>query len=514
MLQSLTHPFFMYSRILDLLLDINNTPQIPASKRIDLGLTRQEFGSLDIDTHGGWERRYFDKNTTGIEAPAKSLRDLMKEVPHMDLAAASKHHPELLQDLVPSEGNARAFAPPDDYSIPQPWNQTPVPTASQPKEKAIEKKIYPESFLTADDLDNYLWEVDRNVAARALLAGAPAPPMVPTLAPFANLPDMRVSATAKTNSGWDEFFSRSITKADLPSIMTSSSATTTRDGILHNPTSVYNWLREHAPKSIFLQEGEATAAAQAAAAVAAAAAAEKEGAAPDSYFHYAHGANGNGAGATGGSASARKRKSAAADKPIKAEKADKADKPPRGGRASASAPGAPASPVGGAAPRGSKRPSMAAGGSSLARELIPPYDDADSDDVSVNPSTPRNGTASVAAANRGGKRKRTADDEAGYRSKAGNNGAPASGAGPVSASRATKRKRKSDGGGKDEDLDPAAAATLPVASASKKRQRKSDAAAATDAENEGAAEAADATVGDEDAGDAASSAGRGDEDGI
>ncbi|EPE08210.1 hypothetical protein F503_00993 [Ophiostoma piceae UAMH 11346] len=501
-------------RILDLLLDINNTPQIPATKRIDLGLARKEFGSLDIDSPGGWERRYLDKsnpNTTGLEAPTKSLRDLVKEVPHMDLSTASKHHPELLRDLVPSDSNARAFAPPDDYSVPQPWNQTPVPTPSHSKEKAVEKKNYPESFLTADDVDNYLWEVDRNVAARALLAGAQAPPMVPTLAPFANLPDMKVSATAKNDSGWDEFFNRSITKADLPSIMTSSSATTTRDGILHNPTSVYNWLREHAPKSIFLQEGEATAAAQAAAAAAAAAAAEKEGAASDSYHHYSHGANGNGAGATSGSASARKRKSAAADKPIKAEKVDKADKPARGGRAS----GASASPVGGAAPRGSKRPSMAAGGSSLARELIPPHDDADSDDVSVGPSTPRNGTTS-AAANRGGKRKRTADDEAGYRSKAGNNGTPASGAGPSSASRATKRKRKSEGGGKDED--PESAAATPVMS--KKRQRRSDAAAAAaDAENEGASEAAvdvdaDATVGDEDGGDAASPADRGDEDGI
>lgn len=372
----------------------------------------------------------------------------------MDLAAVSKRHPELLRDLVPSESNARAFAPPDDYSIPQPWNQQPVPPPTQSKEKAPEKKNYPESFLTADDIDNYMWEVDRNVAARALLAGAPAPPMVPTLAPFANLPDMKVSATAKSESGWDEFFNRSITKADLPSIMTSSAATATRDGILHNPTSVYNWLREHAPKSIFLQEGEATAAAQAAAAAAAAAAAgDKDGASSDGYHHYG-GTNGNGV-STGGSSSARKRKTA--EKPIKVEKTDKADKPPRGSR-------------------GSKRPSMAAGGSSLARELVPPHDEADSDDGSVDPSTPRNGAAS----SRGGKRKRTADDEAGYRSKSGTNGTP-TGAAPSSASRATKRKRKSEG-----------------------------APDAVDAVGDDVAVAS--TVGDEDLADAASSAERGDED--
>ena len=90
---------------------------------------------------------------------------------------------------------------------------------------------HPPSFLSADDLDNYLYELDALLAAEDrgpdnnttnTTTATPAP--LPTLAPLAH--------------------------ADRPNPKDSQ-----RDFAVRNPTSVYNWLRKHAPKT-FLQDAE------------------------------------------------------------------------------------------------------------------------------------------------------------------------------------------------------------------------------------------------------------------
>jgi hypothetical protein len=98
-------------------------------------------------------------------------------VPHVTFATAQEKHPELIADLTTTE--------------------------SEPS---------PASFLTPDDIDDYIYEIDTSLFDDAR--------EVPSLAPKANL-----ALHPPTN----------------PS--------------LKNPTSVTNWLRKHAPK-IFLQDGE------------------------------------------------------------------------------------------------------------------------------------------------------------------------------------------------------------------------------------------------------------------
>ncbi|CAK7226051.1 hypothetical protein SEUCBS140593_006110 [Sporothrix eucalyptigena] len=429
-------------RILDLLLDINNTPQIPGSKRIDLSLPQiKGEPALDIDTEGGWERRFVDKNHPDAPPPepaARSLKSLIADVPHLDLTDTEKKSPARLTDLIVTDDNKFAFTPPD------------VRPAAKKLEKPEQKpsSIYPESFLTADDLDNYLWDTDRNIAGRALLANDNPPPMVPTMAPFAHTPDTHISHIGNGTTAWEELFNRSIVESDLPKMVNTTPFWSITHTIARNPTSVYNWLRDNAPKAIFLQEGEATAQAAAAAAAAAAAEKEKEKEANggDSYHHYSGGANG-----------ANKRKSTGAGAVKKA----------RGGRVSAV----------GTSARGGKRASGAT--SSISREVF-------ADDGAGDAELSEDASANAASA-RGGKRKRALDDDSGYRAK--------SGATASSSTRATKRKRKSEGGNGDDDE-----ADASVLSASKKRQRKSDGDG--DTEVEGGSDAGEPADEDMEVGDA------------
>ncbi|KAI1207210.1 IEC3 subunit of the Ino80 complex, chromatin re-modelling-domain-containing protein [Annulohypoxylon truncatum] len=148
-------------RIMDLLMDINDSPQIPFDRRIDL--------NLDEDSD--------DNDSDATQKPTKSLRRLESEVPHRSFAASAEQFPELLEDLEPED-----------------------------------PQIHPISFLTADDIDEYLYELDARLKLKPK----------PTLAP---------SALGK----------------DIPN--------PTANFALRNPTSVYNWLRRHAPKT-FLQDLE------------------------------------------------------------------------------------------------------------------------------------------------------------------------------------------------------------------------------------------------------------------
>jgi len=187
------------SRLLDLLLDVNNSAQIPPEKRIDLSLdppSDDEAPFLDIDRPSTPPRE---------PGPAKSLKNLTREVPHFTFSSAAERFPDLLADL-----EAGRDSPAD-------------PAQGQ---------SHPPSFLTADDIDNYIWELDTHLANEDAAAAtvtdtrtktAAAAPL-PTLAPLAH--------------------------ADRPNPKDSQ-----RDFAVRNPTSVYNWLRKHAPKT-FLQDGE------------------------------------------------------------------------------------------------------------------------------------------------------------------------------------------------------------------------------------------------------------------
>jgi hypothetical protein len=152
---------------MDLLLDINESPQIPFEKRIDLNLDDDDDDdATDSD------------NSEATQKPAKSLKKLIQEVPHLNYDDYVERFPQVQEDLEPADPQS-----------------------------------YPTSFLNADAIDDYLYELDQRLGLKPK----------PTLAPSA--------------SG------------------TSTNTNTPAHFALRNPTSVYNWLRRHAPKT-FLQDLE------------------------------------------------------------------------------------------------------------------------------------------------------------------------------------------------------------------------------------------------------------------
>ncbi|KAF3760834.1 hypothetical protein M406DRAFT_282668 [Cryphonectria parasitica EP155] len=184
-------------RMLDVLLDINNRPQIPTEKRFDLSLPvppdAEDDYVLPIDTEPPSDPR-----------PSKSLRELVKDIPHMDFTATTERSPDLAQELITGIDSPALDA---------------------------NHQQYPPTFLTADDIDNYLWEIDVKTSADPDAYGE-LPGMLPTLAPLAREQN---SASNGTGRG--------------------ATPMSSRDFALRNPTSVYNWLRKHAPKT-FLQDHE------------------------------------------------------------------------------------------------------------------------------------------------------------------------------------------------------------------------------------------------------------------
>jgi hypothetical protein len=155
---------------LDLLLEINNSPQIPPEKQVDVSL--EPPSQSDALVHPLDEEHELHKDT-----PKKKLEDLVKSVPHSSYSSAKETLPQIVNDL-----------------------------------KAVDGETYPADFLSADDIDNYIYEIDMALDPENML---------PTLAPRAHPGNHHQSHPH-----------------------------------LKNPTSVTNWLRKHAPK-IFLQDGEA-----------------------------------------------------------------------------------------------------------------------------------------------------------------------------------------------------------------------------------------------------------------
>lgn len=146
---------------MDMLLDINDSAQIPFERRIDIS-AREPASDNDLDE---------------TQKPTKSLRTLQQTVPHRSYAATVQVFPSVQEELAPKNRDAE-----------------------------------PTAFLTADDIDNYLYEIDLRLDFKPQ----------PTLAP---------SAHGATGSSVANNYA------------------------LRNPTSVYNWLRKHAPKT-FLQDME------------------------------------------------------------------------------------------------------------------------------------------------------------------------------------------------------------------------------------------------------------------
>ncbi|KAM5352652.1 hypothetical protein ACJ41O_005374 [Fusarium nematophilum] len=158
-------------RLLDILLEINNSPQIPPEKQIDLSLeppSDPKAPVLPLDR----------EDATRKVAAGKKLEDLIKDVPHSSYSSARETLPAIVDEL-----------------------------------KAPEGEWHPADFLSADDIDNYIYEVDTGIDPDS---------HIPTLAPRAHPNNTQQPPNPH----------------------------------LKNPTSVTNWLRKHAPK-IFLQDGEA-----------------------------------------------------------------------------------------------------------------------------------------------------------------------------------------------------------------------------------------------------------------
>jgi len=184
-------------QLLDLLLDINNSAQIPGNQRIDLAVESPPISALPAlvndtelstavkcDTPEG--QKVYDEIRTMLDQKilakksnqtAKSLAMLSTSTPHRSLATGAIP-PELVADLDPGTDGPQ-----------------------------------PVSYLSPDQIDDYLYDVDVTIGA----------PLYPTLAPAVN-------------------------GNTLPSL-------SEKELSVRNPNSVYNWLRRHEPK-IFLQDGE------------------------------------------------------------------------------------------------------------------------------------------------------------------------------------------------------------------------------------------------------------------
>ena len=300
---------------------------MPPEKRIDL--------SIDLADDDDDNALFLDLDRPSTPPPgptaAKSYKKLLQEVPHSRFASAADRFPDLVADL-----EAGRDSPAD-------------PAQGQ---------SHPPSFLSADDLDNYLYELDALLAAEDrgpdnlnnTTTTTPAP--LPTLAPVAH--------------------------ADRPNPKDAQ-----RDFAVRNPTSVYNWLRKHAPKT-FLQDAE-------------------------------HDKDGAGAGAGSKENGDDHHGQAGHGHGLGSGRRGKGERAPRGGGT-------------GGASRGKRTPH----GRTAAAD-----DDADDDAGHGDRGGGGAGGAATPSTVGGGgkgKRKRIVDEDPGYRPKGG-------------ASRPTKKKRKSEGGG-------------------------------------------------------------------
>ncbi|ROW08180.1 hypothetical protein VPNG_06908 [Cytospora leucostoma] len=197
------------------------SPSRISQKRFDVSLDipsdAEEALTLDID-----------REPRPGPQPAKALKDLIREVPHLDFAATAERYPDVANNLLTGIDSPAAEA---------------------------SHQQHPPSFLTADDVDNYLWEIDVATKAEAEERGDEIE-MLPTLAPLAREHNNTTSthSTGAAARGATPSSAAPNLK-DTSAAGASSISTTSRDFALRNPTSVYNWLRKHAPNT-FLQDND------------------------------------------------------------------------------------------------------------------------------------------------------------------------------------------------------------------------------------------------------------------
>ncbi|QSZ36754.1 hypothetical protein DSL72_006637 [Monilinia vaccinii-corymbosi] len=177
-------------RLMDLLLDINNSAQIPADKRIDLSIGGPALAKIPaLVSKEELAEAAEDKSPEG-QAIYKAVQDLLKDRDGTN------------STVKPSKSLAQLMATIPHISLMNPY----VPPQSLADFEPLSDKKHPIGYLSLEEMDNYLYEVD------ALIGEAPA-------------------------------------------LETVVYPPTMQDITLKNPHSVLNWLRRHEPK-IFLQDGE------------------------------------------------------------------------------------------------------------------------------------------------------------------------------------------------------------------------------------------------------------------
>lgn len=194
------------SQLLDLLLDVNNSTQIPGHLRIDL--------SLDTPSISAVPSLISDSLPTNCTIPeAQLIHDQIRGMVEAKLQAKIANKP------TKSLASLMATVPHKPFEIPS----VPYDLASSfpgLNEMELESMSFkpeqqqPLTYLSPDDIDEYLSNIDTSLSL----------PVAPRL------------TTAPDNRRVPPHLSE-------------------KDLAVRNPNSVYNWLRRHEPR-IFLQDGE------------------------------------------------------------------------------------------------------------------------------------------------------------------------------------------------------------------------------------------------------------------
>ncbi|KAF4633049.1 hypothetical protein G7Y89_g5073 [Cudoniella acicularis] len=183
-------------QLLDLLLDVNNSAQIPAEKRIDMSVDVPSLTAVPPLVSNEDLARAAQIDTPEGRAMYKEIRSMVEEKVAMAAAARNGVKPPKLLALLVS-------------TVPHLTLDNPLVSADLLATlEPPEGHTAPITYLTPDQIDEYLDEVDTRLSGTG--PAVPHPPSPPT---------------------------------------------THHDLALRNPNSVYNWLRKNEPK-VFLQDNE------------------------------------------------------------------------------------------------------------------------------------------------------------------------------------------------------------------------------------------------------------------
>ncbi|KAL3424233.1 hypothetical protein PVAG01_03514 [Phlyctema vagabunda] len=183
-------------RLLDLLLDVNNSAQIPPHHRFDLSLDTPALSAVPGLVPEDEVLSRIERSTAAGEALHKEIQKMLeekaveKETAKLPANYSSKSLVNMMQ-VIPHHTLSSPLAPPDllaSLDVPEEGHNAPL------------------SYLSLDRMDEYIQEID------SVLFKTPAPSSLEQKSAYLDL-------------------------------------------AMKNPHSVYNWLRRHEPK-IFLQDGE------------------------------------------------------------------------------------------------------------------------------------------------------------------------------------------------------------------------------------------------------------------